>query len=95
MKKKQFTLLAICLLGVLLVTAQNPNLSWSTIDNEVSNATVSLKQIIRYIATILISAGFIYVLSIVITGKSDAKEKIGWFLAGLAIYIIALTLNWI
>jgi len=78
-----------------MVAQNNPSLSWSTIDNEVSNATTSLKTIIGYLAHLAITIGFLYVLYTVITGKPDSKEKIAYFIGGLAIYIIALALNWI
>lgn len=96
MKTKQITLLVTFIIATLVVAAQNtPSLSWSTIDNEVSNATTSLRTIIGYIVGIVITIGFLYTLYNVITGKSDSREKLGYFIGGLALYIIALALNWI
>lgn len=74
--------------------AQN-QLQWGTIDNQVSNAKTNIISILGHLAGVAISIGFLITLYNVITGKSDSKEKLGYFIAGLALYIIAVSIGWI
>lgn len=90
--KKHLLLTAGLVLSMSVVFAQN-QISWGQITTATGDAETNILVIIRYAIGIVLGVGFLTTLYFVITGKSESKDKLGYFVLGLALYIIAMALN--